>query len=100
MNTTSATSVPPQKIEGKVTAKIEEKTSQLPSGAYLGLAFGSMVASALFQLAGKRQTANFIAHWVPSLLIIGVYNKLVKVEHELLGYAAPPDSGARSVYER
>ncbi len=74
----------PEKHEGKVTKQIEEKTSRVPSGAYLGLAFGSMIASALFQLSGKKATANFIGQWVPSLLVIGLYNKLVKIEHELL----------------
>lgn len=86
MSTTSEIGTHPQKMkhEGKVTTQIEERTSRAPSGVYLGLAVGSMIASAIFQLAGKRQTANFIGQWVPSLLVIGVYNKLVKIEHELL----------------
>lgn len=85
MSTTSEIGMHPEKLrhEGKVTTRLEERTSRLPSGMYLGLAFGSMIASALFQLAGKKQTANFIGQWVPSLLIIGVYNKLVKIEHEM-----------------
>ncbi|WP_437958129.1 hypothetical protein WME76_43830 [Sorangium sp. So ce119] len=74
-----------QKEEGKVTTKIEERTAQVPSGAYLGLAIGSMVLSAGFMLAGKKQIANFVGQWVPSLLVIGLYNKLVKIEHEI-GY--------------
>ncbi|WP_437288084.1 hypothetical protein [Sorangium sp. So ce406] len=73
------------KEEGKVTTKIEERTAQVPSGAYLGLAIGSMVLSAGFMLAGKKQIANFVGQWVPSLLVIGIYNKLVKIEHEI-GY--------------
>ncbi|WP_433932479.1 hypothetical protein AB3662_48065 [Sorangium cellulosum] len=74
-----------QKNEGKVTTKIEERTAKVPSGAYLGLAIGSMVLSAGFMLAGKKQIANFVGQWVPSLLVIGIYNKLVKIEHEI-GY--------------
>ncbi|KYF71325.1 hypothetical protein BE15_44550 [Sorangium cellulosum] len=74
-----------QKNEGKVTTKIEERTAKVPSGAYLGLAIGSMVLSAGFMLAGKKQIANFVGQWVPSLLVIGLYNKLVKIEHEI-GY--------------
>ncbi|WP_437689523.1 hypothetical protein [Sorangium sp. So ce176] len=74
-----------QKEEGKVTTKIEERTARVPSGAYLGLAIGSMVLSAGFMLAGKKQIANFVGQWVPSLLVIGLYNKLVKIEHEI-GY--------------
>ena len=85
MNTTSeiGTSAQPRH-EGKVTRQIEERTAQVPSGAYLGLAFGSMIAAAALQLSGKRQTAQFIGNWVPSLLVIGLYNKLIKIEHELL----------------
>jgi hypothetical protein len=73
-----------QKEEGKLTTKIEERTGRLPSGTYLALAIGSMAVSAGFMLAGRRHVANFIGQWAPSLLVIGLYNKLVKVEHELL----------------
>ena len=79
-----------QKEEGKVTTKIEERTAKVPSGAYLGLAIGSMVLSAGFMLAGKKQIANFVGQWVPSLLVIGLYNKMVKIEHELIGYGISP----------
>jgi hypothetical protein len=82
------------KIEGRTTDIIERRTGRVPSGAYLTLAVGSMMASALLMLAARRsplgrvggraQLAGFVGQWVPSLLIIGVYNKLVKVEHELL----------------
>ena len=86
MSTTSDIGIHPEKLrhEGKVTAKLEERTSRVASGTYLGLAIGSMIASAAFQLAGKRETASFIGQWVPSLLVIGMYNKLVKIERELM----------------
>jgi hypothetical protein len=86
MSTTTDLGTHPRKLkhEGKMTTKIEERTSRVPSSTYLGLAVGSMIAAAAFQLAGKRQTASFIGQWVPSLLVIGVYNKLVKIESELL----------------
>jgi hypothetical protein len=32
------------------------------------------------QLAGRGKWGNFIADWVPTWLIIGLYNKLVKLE--------------------
>ncbi len=82
------------KIEGKVTDIIERRTGRLPSGTYLTLAVGSMIASALLMLSARRSPlarargraalANYVGQWAPTLLIIGVYNKLVKVEHELL----------------
>ena len=83
MNTFDATTMQ-TKEEGKTTHMIEEQTSRLPSVAYLSLAVGSMVASAAFMIAGKKQVANFIGQWAPSILVIGLYNKLVKVEHEVL----------------
>jgi len=76
-----------QKREGKTTAMIEARTSRIPSGTYLTLAVGSMIASAAAMLAGKRHLANFIGQWAPSLLVIGLYNKVVKLEDELLSHA-------------
>ena len=73
-----------QKNEDKVTTMIEEQTSKVPSVAYLGLAVGSMALSAGFLIAGKKGIANFIGQWAPTILVIGLYNKLVKVEDELL----------------
>jgi hypothetical protein len=75
-----------QKEEGKITPKIEERTAKVPSGACLGMAIGSMLLSAGFMVSGNKQVANFIGQWVPTLLVIGLYNKVVKLEHELIGY--------------
>jgi hypothetical protein len=88
--------------EGRTTRAIEKATSRAPSGAYLTLAIGSMVASAALMLSdqmgtsrrfmggmvsGGRRTglANFIGQWAPTLLIMGLYNKVVKLERELTG---------------
>lgn len=75
---------PIQKNEGKTTSIVESGTSKVPSIAYFSLAVGSMAASLGFMLAGKKQVANFIGQWAPSLLVIGLYNKVVKIEDELL----------------
>lgn len=79
------------KNEGKTTAMIEERTSKVPSGAFLGLAVASIAGSAALMLSGRRQAALFVGQWVPTLLLIGVYNKVVKLEDELLfGGAGEP----------
>jgi hypothetical protein len=39
-----------------------------------------MAVSLFFQLTGGGKWGNFIAQWAPTWLIIGVYNKLVKLE--------------------
>lgn len=67
--------------EGRLTRAVETQTAKIPSMAFLNLAIGSMVLSAATSLIfRKRELGNFFGLWVPSLLLIGVYNKLVKVE--------------------
>ena len=55
-------------------------TSQVPSGTYLSLAVGSLGLSLTLRLLGQKHAANFVGQWVPTILILGLYNKLVKVE--------------------
>jgi len=66
--------------EGELTKQLETYTGAIPSSAYLTIAVGAMAASLLFQVAGRSKWGNFIGQWVPTWLLIGLYNKLVKVE--------------------
>ena len=66
--------------EGVVARSIEQQTAKLPSDTFLWAALGSIAASLGFAMAGKKDTANFIGHWAPVFLILGLYNKLVKLE--------------------
>ena len=52
----------------------------MPFSAYLGVAAGAMIVSLVCELAGRNKWANLIGRWLPVCLIIGVYNKLVKLE--------------------
>jgi hypothetical protein len=70
----------PSKTEDRFTKSVEEYTAAIPSSAYLGIAVGAMAVSLIFQATGQGKWGNFIAQWVPTWLIIGVYNKLVKLE--------------------
>jgi xanthine dehydrogenase iron-sulfur cluster and FAD-binding subunit A len=67
-----------QQTEGHVARAIEQQTSKLPSDWFLWAAIGSMAVSASLQLGGNKQVSNFIGQWAPTLLIFGLYNKLVK----------------------
>src|SRR4051812_44201296 len=70
----------PQK-EGEFTKRVEAQTAKVPSIGYLGLAVGSMALSAgLAVFAPRKEFANFVGLWAPSFLLIGIYNKLVKLE--------------------
>ncbi len=65
--------------EGKVARSIEQQSAKMPSDWFLWTALGSIVASLAFKIAGSDRTANFIGQWAPTVLILGVYNKLVKL---------------------
>ena len=65
--------------EGKVAKAIEEQTAKLPSDVFLWGALGSMGVSLVLQLAGKKLLSQFVGQWVPTLLLFGVYDKIVKV---------------------
>ena len=64
--------------EGPLAKMIEEQTAKIPSDVYLWAAIGSMALSAGLFIANKKKASMFVGQWAPSLLIIGVYNKLVK----------------------
>jgi hypothetical protein len=66
--------------EGTITKTIEQYTSMVPSGTYLTLAVGSIGLAAAMKLMGRDKDAQFIGHWVPTILVLGLYNKLVKLE--------------------
>jgi hypothetical protein len=70
---------PHQHKEGHVTKAIEHVTSQVPSGVYLSLAIASIGLSAGLQCIGRKHAASFVGHWAPTILILGLYNKMVKV---------------------
>lgn len=65
--------------EGPIARAIEKRTAQLPSDTFLWLAIGSIAGSMAFKAAGRNGLALFVGQWVPTFLILGLYNKLVKV---------------------
>ncbi len=67
--------------EGNVTKAIEKQTSKIPSGVFLSLAIGAMALSAGLAATSERKgLANFVGLWAPSLLMLGIYNKIVKTQ--------------------
>ncbi|MEW6296439.1 MAG: hypothetical protein AB1671_01690 [Thermodesulfobacteriota bacterium] len=69
----------PEHAEGRVARAIEHQTAKLPSDAFLWAALGSMAVSLGLQLTGRPHTSLFIGQWAPSFLLLGLYNKVVKV---------------------
>ena len=78
--TRKAANINPDKREGKVAKAIEEQTAKLPSDAFLWTAVGCMTLSLTLKLLKQDHLSLFIGQWVPSFLLFGIYNKIVKVE--------------------
>jgi len=66
--------------EGEFTKSIEEQTSKLPSGVFLASALLSMGASLALKGFGSNRNALFVGQWAAPFLLLGMYNKLVKLE--------------------
>jgi hypothetical protein len=64
--------------EDEFTTALEQRTAQVPSTTYLGLALGAMAISAGLKLAGKNHLALFVGQWAAPFLLMGIYNKMVK----------------------
>ena len=67
-----------QATEDTFTRAIEQQTARVPSTAYLAAAVSSMAASAILKIFRRDDWALFVGQWAPALLIMGVYNKMVK----------------------
>lgn len=65
--------------EGVVARTLEEQTAKLPSDVWLWAAFGSMGVSLFLQMTGKKDESLFVGQWAAPFLLIGVYNKLIKI---------------------
>lgn len=68
-----------QQEEGPVARAIEKQTSRIPSDIFLWTGLAAMATSLGFMAAGKKQTSLFVGMWVPTVLLLGVYNKIVKI---------------------
>src|SRR5690606_32356674 len=65
--------------EGPVAKFIEEKTARLPSDTFLWAAGASVVGALVLHTLGRKAESNFVGQWAPTILILGLYNKLVKL---------------------
>jgi hypothetical protein len=65
--------------EGTVARAIESQTAKLPSDLFLWIAGGAIAASVALRIAGNRDASNWVGQWAPTLLVLGTYNKMVKL---------------------
>jgi len=65
--------------EGVVARTIEQQTAKLPSDLFLWAAGASICGSLALQAAGRQHASLFVGQWAPTFLLLGIYNKIVKV---------------------
>ncbi len=65
--------------EGSLTRAIEQHTAKVPSDFFLFAAMGAMGLSLYFHLTDRPNESRFVGMWAPTILTMGVYNKVVKV---------------------
>ncbi|MFN7134629.1 MAG: hypothetical protein ACK4N5_21295 [Myxococcales bacterium] len=66
-------------VESSLTRLIEQQTAKIPSDVFLFSAICAMGASLYFESQHDERLSRFVGMWVAPLLIMGVYNKLVKI---------------------
>lgn len=67
--------------EGTITVAVENRTSRIPSMAYLiGGGLGALALSTGLMLCGRRRASIVVGQLASPLLIMGLYNKLVKIQ--------------------
>ena len=68
-----------EQTEGRVAKAIEQQTAKLPSDLFLWAAGASILGSLALKIARRERDAEFVGLWAPTFLLLGVYNKIVKV---------------------
>lgn len=68
----------PEHAEGDLARLIEQQAAKVPSHWFLFAALGTMAVSLGCELSNRRRVSRFVGMWPTPLLVLGIYNKLVK----------------------
>jgi len=68
------------KKEDDTTKAIEKQTIKIPSDVFLFTAIGTMAISLALKCLRKPKDAVFVGQWAAPILILGIYNKMIKQE--------------------
>lgn len=66
--------------EGSATVAIEKRTAKIPSVVYLTAGMTALTASVCLMCRGQKAAGLLVGQWTAPLLIMGLYNKIVKTE--------------------
>ena len=79
--------------EGRVAKEIEKQTSKLPSDLFLWGGLSIIAASIVLHCVKQKHTGLMVGQWAAPLLIMGVYNKLVKQSGHDYSEPVPEETG-------
>ncbi len=65
--------------EDRITRTIEMQAAKVPSEVFLFLGLGAMAFSFGAELAHRTRLSRFVGMWPAPLLVMGLYNKMVKL---------------------
>lgn len=65
-------------VEDSLTRLLEQQTAKVPSHVFLFSSFCAMALSLGLEIGGRERAGRFVGLWVTPLLVMGVYNKVVK----------------------
>ncbi len=73
------------KISSDTPKNVQEQyfrvTDDVPEEVWYWAALGSVVASAILFLAGKKDWSIFVGQWPPTFLLFGLFHKLIQPSH-------------------
>ena len=84
--------------EGPIARTIEKHTARVPSDVFLWAAMASMGTSLTLRIMGRRHDALFFGQWAAPFLLLGIYNKIVKVAGHDQKTGNVIDNGSRKVF--
>ena len=70
----------PEHKEGPIAKAIENQTAKVPSDVYLWAAVVSIGISLTLKILKKNNAALFVGQWPAPFLLLGIYNKIVKLQ--------------------
>lgn len=63
---------------------VEEQTKKIPNLVFLWLSVAGIAAATVLRANHQKGLSKFVGLWVPAFLSFGLYNKIVKLEDEIL----------------
>jgi hypothetical protein len=69
-----------EKTKKPMAKSITHKIDDIPASVFLGLAAGAVALSIGLAVNRKKSWALVVGQWVPSILLLGIYNKAAKIQ--------------------